>query len=233
MVYCAAFTWEERGASSRAQGGEFPLGEGEIEGVREPPFVARLHEIERLLRGVDAPARSGELHLESPHVEIGTRDIGDHGDEHAIPRFDCCLGIVAARLDLPPEFPEEVDLPAGVEAPDLLDVGDAAAVDRRRQRRSDPVPGQIVPCPEALGRGHSGHGQREAEDDRLLRARLLQPVEGDLDVRIRGDRALDERIELRVAEGAPPGGCVIDDLPPFAGFTIASKASGSVSAGVW
>ena len=99
----------------RAQGGKLPLREGEVQGVGKPAFVTGLHEIERLLRGVDALAGSGELHLQSPHVQIGTRDIGDHGDQHAIASLGCCLRIVAARFDLAPVFPEEIDLPAGVE----------------------------------------------------------------------------------------------------------------------
>ena len=108
-----------------------------------------------------------------------------------------------------------------------------------------PPAGQIAASPVALGRAHSGDRQRAAHDDLFLRARLLQPIESDLDVRIRFDRALDKRIELGVAEGAPPGTCVdnrrgrtLEEAigeAPFAAAGAkagaASKASGTVSCG--
>ena len=83
----------------RPKGGKLPFGKGEVEGVGEAAFVARAHEVERLPGGIDAPAGRGQLHLQTPHIQIAPHDIGNHRDEHAV-GLGRGLCIVADRFQL-------------------------------------------------------------------------------------------------------------------------------------
>ena len=67
-----------------------------------------------------------------------------------------------------------------------------------------PAAREIAAGAPASAGGPLGRGQRGADDDEFLGARLLQAVQGDFERRAGGDRALDQRVELAVAQQAPP-----------------------------
>ena len=117
------------------------------------------------------------------------------------------LHVVARRFDRAAELAENVDLPSGIEADNVGDLrhadailgGDEGGAEARPRARSLGVPQP----PPALA---SSERQRRADEDGLLRARLLQAIERDLQSGARGNGALDEQIRLAIMQRAPPSG---------------------------
>ena len=135
-----------------------------------------------LLGDLDVLAHHRELHLQRAQIEIGAGDVGDDRDQHHVAGGDRRLHVVPRRLDRAPELAENVDLPSGVEADNVDDLRYADAGLGGYERRRGAAAREIAAgSPAAAGAGFERR-QRRADEDGLLRPRLLQPIERDLQV---------------------------------------------------
>src|SRR5579883_602323 len=114
------------------------------------------------------------------------------------------LSIVDSGLELAPVFAEQIELPACVETghpPNRSDAGGGVA---RPDRVRNPPFGEVG---AAAGRDRStaAHGRkhRSGHDD-LLRSCFLHPRQRNLDIGVRYNRALNERVQLRIMQDLPP-----------------------------
>ena len=127
---------------------------------------------------------------------IGGGDLGGEGQAHA-GRVGCGRAqLERARVALLAQAAEQTELPAGVEAEHEAVEGDAADRARRRLRRARAgVAGAGIELGPQLGGGGTSGG-----------ARLVDARERGAQVAVVGERLVDQLVEQRVAERAPPGG---------------------------
>ena len=111
------------------------------------------------------------------HIEIGAGHVGDERNQHDVAGGERRVDVVLRRLDRAPALAENVDLPAGIEADDVDDLRDAGAVLGRDERRRGAAAREIAAGAPAAACATLGRRQRRADDDGLLRARLLQAVQ--------------------------------------------------------
>ena len=114
------------------------------------------------------------------------------------------VDIVLRGLDRAPVLAENIELPAGIEAGEIDDLRHAGSGFRGDESLRSAAAREIAAGAPAPASGPLGCGQRRADDDEFLGARLLQAVQGDFKRRTGGERALNQQVELAVVQQAPP-----------------------------
>ena len=155
-------------------------------------------------RHLDILAQHRKLHLERTQIEVSANDIGDERYQHDIAGGDCRVDIVLRGLDAAPVLAENIELPGGIEAGEVDHLRHAGSVFGGDESLRSAAAREIAAGAPAAAGGPLGRGQRGADDDEFLGARLLQAVQGDFERRAGGERALDQRVELAVVQQAPP-----------------------------
>ena len=112
----------------RLQLPEFALRQCDVQLIGDAAIEALLHEIDVMLSDLDALAQDRELHLQGAHLEVGAGHVGDERDQHDVAGGERGLHVVMRRLDLAPQLAEEIELPSGVEADEVVDLREAGPV---------------------------------------------------------------------------------------------------------
>ena len=127
-------------------------------------------------RHLDILAQHRKLHLERTQIEVSANDVGDERYQHDIAGGDCRIDIVLRRLDAAPVLAENIELPACIEAGKIDHLRDAGSIFRRDESLRSAAARKIAAGAPAAAGGPLGRGQRGADDDEFLGARLLQAV---------------------------------------------------------
>jgi len=128
--------------------------------------------------------QDGGTHLQTSKVDICSRNVGYHCNQHRVALRGRRLCVESSGLHLAAVFAKEVDLPDGVETSDLVDVLQAAGAVSRDERLIRPAPSKI--SPGTAGRSPAGLNiwKSRTYDCDLVGPSSLQTVECDLQIRV-------------------------------------------------
>ena len=175
--------------------------------ARRTPLASQ---IQQFIDGCEILLGNAQARLRAAKFHIALRHIGEHRDQHGAVILDRDLHAGFGSLHGTANASEQIDLPGGAGAQLKLIVGIRNAWRRREMRAADRIEqragrrrfAEALPAVGGIERQRGPVGRR---GNGTLRARLIDPQHRGAQIQIRVQGALDQRVEQRIVEAAPPG----------------------------
>ncbi len=177
---------------------QLPPRQRQIEFIGQSTIESLLNDLDGRLFDFYVVFSDFQPHLQRPRIHIRPRHIRDNRNQHRIARLGGRLRIIARGLHLAAISPPKIQFPTGVEADHLGNFLKSGGVGAGVKGTPDATLGRIGARAARQSSAGVDVGQRAALHDHFCGSGFLQSGERDIQIKVGGQRTVDQGIQFRV-----------------------------------